>query len=133
MINWIRNAVVNWLKHERPPPQTPLSDFARIAEEARGCDVLLVEGRSRVSDVIKLITQSSWSHAALFIGSLNDIEDPGQREALKRCYEGDPDAGPGYSMATDRTMSGCRNLPPGPTLQKLLLSCRRVIPRRTTG
>ena len=32
-------------------------------------DVLLVEGSSRLSAVIQYLTQSSWSHAALFIGS----------------------------------------------------------------
>jgi hypothetical protein len=31
-------------------------------------DVLLVEGSSRLSTVIKYLTQSSWSHAALFVG-----------------------------------------------------------------
>ncbi|MFW6346947.1 MAG: YiiX/YebB-like N1pC/P60 family cysteine hydrolase [Halomonas sp.] len=32
-------------------------------------DVLLVEGDSRLSTVIKYLTQSSWSHAALFVGT----------------------------------------------------------------
>ncbi len=32
-------------------------------------DVLLVEGNRRVSTAIKYLTQSTWSHAALFIGS----------------------------------------------------------------
>ncbi|MGE0113592.1 MAG: YiiX/YebB-like N1pC/P60 family cysteine hydrolase [Steroidobacteraceae bacterium] len=31
-------------------------------------DVLLVEGHSRVSKAIKYLTQSTWSHAALFVG-----------------------------------------------------------------
>lgn len=32
-------------------------------------DVLLVEGSSRLSVVIKYLTQSSWPHAALYVGS----------------------------------------------------------------
>jgi hypothetical protein len=32
-------------------------------------DVLLVEGNTRVSVAVKYLTQSTWSHAALFIGS----------------------------------------------------------------
>ncbi|RBA23578.1 YiiX/YebB-like N1pC/P60 family cysteine hydrolase [Herminiimonas fonticola] len=32
-------------------------------------DVLLVEGNSRVSTAIKYLTQSTWSHAALFVGT----------------------------------------------------------------
>ncbi|GGX86567.1 hypothetical protein GCM10007160_12380 [Litchfieldella qijiaojingensis] len=31
-------------------------------------DVLLVEGTSRISTAIKYLTQSSWSHAALYVG-----------------------------------------------------------------
>jgi len=91
MINWIRTAVVNWLKHKKPLPHTPLSDFERIRHEVKPCDVILVEGRSRVSEVIKLITQSSWSHAALYIGRLHDIEDPQLREVLGRYYRGNID------------------------------------------
>ncbi|GAB5449877.1 MAG: hypothetical protein Hals2KO_02050 [Halioglobus sp.] len=91
MINWLRTAVVNWLKKKKPLPHTPLSDFERIRHELRPCDVILVEGRSRVSEVIKLITQSSWSHAALYIGRLHDLEDPIMREALGKYYQGNPD------------------------------------------
>ncbi len=31
-------------------------------------DVILVEGSQRISEVIKYLTQSSWSHAALYVG-----------------------------------------------------------------
>jgi len=34
-------------------------------------DVLLVDGNLRISRVIKFLTQSSWSHAAIYIGSEN--------------------------------------------------------------
>lgn len=34
----------------------------------RPADVLLVEGLSRVSSAIKYLTQSTWSHAALYVG-----------------------------------------------------------------
>jgi len=88
MINWVRNAIVNWLEHEKPLPNTPLCDFERISREVKACDVVLIEGRSRVSEVIKMITQSSWSHAALYIGRLHDIEDPAVREALEKHYDG---------------------------------------------
>ncbi len=91
MINWIRNAVISWLQHKRPLPSTPLSDFERIRHEVRPCDVILVEGRSRVSEVIKLITQSSWSHAALYIGRLHDIENPLLKDLLRKHYIGTAD------------------------------------------
>jgi hypothetical protein len=91
MFNWISTAVINWLKHKRPLPRIPLSDFQRIRHEIKPCDVILVEGRSRVSEVIKLITQSNWSHAFLYIGRLHDIEDPQLRERLGKFYHGNTD------------------------------------------
>jgi hypothetical protein len=48
-------------------PFTP-SDPAALARVLRPGDVLLVEGNSRVSGVIKYLTQSTWSHAALYVG-----------------------------------------------------------------
>lgn len=39
-----------------------------LAETLQVGDVLLVEGRTRVSSTIKYLTQSTWSHAALYVG-----------------------------------------------------------------
>lgn len=39
-----------------------------LKRHIRKGDVILVEGEQRVSEVIKYLTQSSWSHAALYIG-----------------------------------------------------------------
>ncbi len=41
-------------------------------------DVLLVEGASRFSVAIKYLTQSTWSHAALYIGDAVDSPDKGE-------------------------------------------------------
>lgn len=41
----------------------------RLAATLQPGDVLLVEGETRVSVAIKYLTQSTWSHAALFIGN----------------------------------------------------------------
>ena len=40
-------------------------------------DVLLVEGHSRISQAIKYLTQSTWSHAALYTGPLPGRAPPG--------------------------------------------------------
>ncbi|WP_456375795.1 YiiX/YebB-like N1pC/P60 family cysteine hydrolase [Thiolapillus sp.] len=82
---------MNWLTREGPAPETPLCDFNRLRFELRPCDVLLVEGRSRVSEVIKLITQSPWSHSALYIGRLFDIRSPKLRVVIEAHFEGDPE------------------------------------------
>jgi len=87
---WISSQVIRWLTHERPLTGVPQCNFDRLSFEMRPCDVLLVEGRSRVSDVIKTITQSQWTHAALYIGRLHDIEDEAIREHVSWQYDGDP-------------------------------------------
>ena len=71
-----------WLTREKPPAETPPCDFNRLKYEVRPGDVLLVEGRSRVSNIISIITQSPWSHAALYLGRLHDIEDPVLRKTV---------------------------------------------------
>ncbi len=69
-----------------------MCDFDRIRHEVRPADVILVEGRSHVSDVIKNVTQSPWSHAALCVGRLHDIESPALREKVRNNYQGDTSA-----------------------------------------
>ncbi len=91
MFGYIRKSMIAWLKKRKPLPTTPLSDFQRLRHEIRPCDVLLIEGRSRVSDVIKLITQSPWSHAALYLGRLHDIEDPLLRDVVQQHFMGPAD------------------------------------------
>ncbi|OIQ98120.1 hypothetical protein GALL_198840 [mine drainage metagenome] len=46
----------------------PVSSPALLLACLRPGDVLLVEGDSRVSAAIKFLTQSNWSHAALYVG-----------------------------------------------------------------
>ena len=50
-------------------PYTP-SDPDTLARVLQPGDVLLVEGNTRVSAAIKYLTQSTWSHAALYVGDL---------------------------------------------------------------
>jgi hypothetical protein len=60
-----------------PPTPGEAELFTRVLQPG---DVLLIEGVSRISGVIKYLTQSTWSHSALYIGNrLN-----------KRCKAGDP-------------------------------------------
>ena len=48
---------------------------AMLRPTLRPGDVLLVEGFSRVSTAIKYLTQSTWSHAAIFVGDVFDKTD----------------------------------------------------------
>ncbi len=55
-------------------PYTPTSpDLLRAT--LRPGDVLLVEGNNHISGVIKYLTQSTWSHAALYVGPVGDRVD----------------------------------------------------------
>ena len=81
--------MINWINRERPARQFPLSDFNRLSHELKPCDVILVEGRTRVSDIIRWLTNSPWTHAALYIGRLDDVEDVGLRATIASLYSGD--------------------------------------------
>jgi hypothetical protein len=50
--------------HSTSPP----TNLTLLRKTLRPADVLLVEGSSRVSTAIKYLTQSTWSHAALYVG-----------------------------------------------------------------
>jgi len=49
-------------------PYTP-SDPETLSRTLQPGDILLVEGNQKVSAAIKYLTQSTWSHAALYVGS----------------------------------------------------------------
>ena len=52
-------------------PFTP-SDPDALARSLQPGDVLLVEGNNHIAGVIKYLTQSTWSHAALYVGPVLD-------------------------------------------------------------
>jgi len=89
--NYIRDKVIGWLIADREITEFPMCDFERIRYELRPCDVLLTEGRNEVSDVIKYATQSAWSHSALYIGRIHDIEDPAIRNKAMEHFNGPAD------------------------------------------
>lgn len=84
--DWVWARIVRRLNREREQSDLPPCDFERLSYEIRPCDVLLVEGRSRVGDVIKYVTLSPWTHAALYIGRLHDVDDPAMRERIRYHY-----------------------------------------------
>ncbi len=58
------------------------NDMANLKRHIRKGDVVLVEGNERISECIKYLTQSSWSHSALFVGDEPLRRNPKQREEL---------------------------------------------------
>ena len=69
MLDTIGKLIARYLQHEAIgfEPFTP-SDPERLRTIIQPGDVLLVEGNNRISGVIKYLTQSTWSHAALYVG-----------------------------------------------------------------
>jgi hypothetical protein len=53
------------------PPLVPY-DYDDLRRTLRPGDVLLIDGTTRISLPIKYLTQSTWSHAALFLGPIGD-------------------------------------------------------------
>lgn len=51
----------DYLRHDT----VPLMEIMRVLQPG---DVVLVDGNSRISTAIKYLTQSTWSHACLFVG-----------------------------------------------------------------
>lgn len=63
------------------PGYRPHSTFnpRLLSQTLNPCDVILVEGNLRISTAIKYLTQSTWSHAALYVGNIfgdQAAEDP---------------------------------------------------------
>lgn len=80
----ILGRITEWLTYEPPAAEIMPYDFNRLKYEIRPGDVLLIEGRSRISKVIRSITQSPWTHSALYIGRLIDFEDEEIKELIRK-------------------------------------------------
>lgn len=80
----LREKLYYWLTHEPPNTEIMPYDFNRLKYEIRPGDVLLIEGRSRISRIIRYITLSPWTHAALYIGRLIDFEDEEIQDIVRK-------------------------------------------------
>jgi len=86
-MNWIQSRIGRMLAAylDKPAtgyePFTP-SDPTALARTLKRGDVLLVEGNNHVAGVIKYLTQSTWSHAALYVGPVMDKADNGEPHVL---------------------------------------------------
>lgn len=84
MFKKLRKRFIRWLTYEPPIENEILPfDYSRLKYEIRPGDVLIFEGTSRVSSVIRTLTQSPWTHAALYIGRIIDYEDENIQKLLR--------------------------------------------------
>src|SRR5258707_240014 len=77
VLDTVGKLIAGYLQKEVPgyEPFTP-SDPEHLRGIIEQGDVLLVEGNNRVSGIIKYLTQSTWSHAALFVGPIDGAAEP---------------------------------------------------------
>ena len=52
---WLWEKLTQWLNAEQREDGISLCDFERLSYELRPGDVILVQGRARISEVIKMI------------------------------------------------------------------------------
>ena len=73
MLGGIGRAIAQYLERaeEGYEPFTP-SDPELLRANLQPGDVLLVEGNNNISGIIKYLTQSTWSHAALYVGPIGE-------------------------------------------------------------
>src|ERR1700720_5018626 len=65
--------------HSEPFTQ---NDSKVLRDTLRPADVLLVEGKSHISGGIKYLTQSTWSHSALYVGPMASAATEGEPHVL---------------------------------------------------
>ena len=77
VLDRIGNRIARYL--EKPAsgyePFTPSAPDA-LRAALKPADVLLVEGNNHISGAIKYLTQSTWSHAALYVGEMPGFAEP---------------------------------------------------------
>ena len=89
MARWLRKKVFNVAARILTKPRGNYNrilptDLETLRQTVRKGDVVLVDGDQRVSEVIKYLTQSSWSHVALYVGDELLRRFPARREELVR-------------------------------------------------
>jgi hypothetical protein len=80
MISWFERKLTQVLVGYLISPTRKYEPFAVSSPETlesvlQTADVILVEGNQRFSTAVKYLTQSTWSHAAIYVGHANDLDN----------------------------------------------------------
>ena len=68
LLNWLSRRLAAYLSREISRHSIRTSTWSAMVNTLQPGDVLLVEGNTRISVAIKYLTQSTWSHAVLYLG-----------------------------------------------------------------
>src|SRR5207344_2961 len=84
VLDRIGRRIARYLEGSGGDYEPPISgNPAALRRSLQPGDVLLVEGTSHISGVIKYLTQSTWSHAALYVGPIGGrTADDGEQLVL---------------------------------------------------
>lgn len=87
MSGWLKRKISGVILKYLEKPVWKYEPFSITSPEIlenylRSGDVLLIEGNQRVSSVIKYLTQSTWSHAALYVGDAGGRNAAGEALCL---------------------------------------------------
>ncbi len=87
IISWVLERMSDWAIGLLTKPIKSYAlhipnDIAALKRHIRKGDVILVEGNERISECIKYLTQSSWSHSALYVGDEPIRRNPALRDPL---------------------------------------------------
>jgi permuted papain-like amidase YaeF/Yiix C92 family enzyme len=91
IISWLRQRITDWAVGVLTKPIKSYSlhiqnDIAALKRHIRKGDVILVEGNERISECIKYLTQSSWSHSAIYVGDEPIRRNPALKDPLVAQY-----------------------------------------------
>jgi hypothetical protein len=91
MAGWLRTKLFDLAARTLTKPRGHYNhilpnDLDKLRQTLRPGDVILIDGDQRVSEVIKYLTQSSWSHAVLYVGEELLRRYPGRRTALSTAH-----------------------------------------------
>jgi len=68
ILSWLSKCLAAYLSREITRHSIRTSTWEALVKAIQPGDVLLVDGNTRISVAIKYLTQSTWSHAALYLG-----------------------------------------------------------------
>ncbi len=91
IISWLMDRMGDWAISLLTKPIKSYSlhvpnDIAALKRHIRKGDVILVEGNERISQCIKYLTQSSWSHSALYVGDEPIRRNPEMKAPLEEQF-----------------------------------------------
>src|SRR3954452_16242582 len=86
-----RRVIVDWFLRRLTAPRSRYQRFVynvpeKLKATIRPGDVLLVDGDQRISQAIKYLTMSTWSHSAIYVGDALLRRDPAMRAEIHRRF-----------------------------------------------